>query len=458
MSNLLESQAWKSLTAHAQEAQKITGAGPVLTLEDLSFDFSKALVSQKTLDLFVALAEQEDIAGQLRDMMAGAKINISEGHAALHTALRAADKAPQDVKDALKKIKEFSSRIRADKKIKDVIHIGVGGSYLGPWLVCNALGKGDGPHIHFSAAIGSDDFGAFLKTMNPEETLVISVSKTFTTMETLIETNAAKTWLGTHTKNLVAVTANPAEAQTSGVPADNIFPFWNWVGGRFSVWSSVGLPIALKFGFDVFEKFLAGAHAADQHVVSAPYAKNIPALMALLGVWYATALRFRAHAVVPYAQNLAALPDFLRQLEMESNGKGVDRDGQPITYPTCPVVFGEVGLNAQHAFMQMIHQGEDTIPVDFIGVRDTKNPLAIVSMECQAQALMQGGGQGAAYCPGNRPSTTIFLPHTDAYSLGVLLAVYEHKTAIQGFLWQINSFDQPGVQLGKALIKERLAR
>lgn len=456
MSKLKESQAWKALAAHAKENHRISG-GPVFTLEGVQFDFTKVLASKKTFDLLNAFAEQQDVTGKLRQMMAGAKINISEDQAAWHTVLRASD-APAEVKETFVRMKNCAERIRAEKKIKKIIHIGIGGSDLGPRLVCQALGQGDGPQVHFSAALGCDDFEDFLKTLNPAETLVITASKSFTTPETLIEFNAAKSWLGAHAQNLIAVTAKPDEAKKSGVTAENIFPFWNWVGGRFSVWSSVGLPIALKFGFDVFEKFLSGARAVDQHVANTPIAQNIPALMALIDVWYVSFLNFRAHAILPYSQRLAALPDYLRQLEMESNGKGVDIKGTPVDYQTCPVIFGDVGLNAQHAFMQMLHQGPETIPVDFIGVQDTKNHMAIASMEAQAQALMEGGGKGHAYCPGNRPSTAILLPHTDAYSMGVLMAVYEHKTAIQGFLWQINSFDQFGVQLGKALTKERLAR
>jgi glucose-6-phosphate isomerase len=420
------------------------------------FDLSKNLVTQETLDLLVAFARQQDVKKNFAAQFAGEKMNASENHAVLHTALRT-DDAPAEVHETLARMKKLSTSIRADKSIRDVVHIGIGGSDLGPRMVCAAL-PASGPRVHFVASVDPHDLQTALKDAKPESTLVIAVSKTFTSQETIINLHAARTWLKNDSR-VIAVTANESAAKGEGIRAENILPMWDWVGGRFSVWSAVGLSVAISAGFDAFEQLLAGARRADSHVSITPLDKNIPVLMALLTIWYRNFLKYAAMAVVPYGDALALLPSYLQQLEMESNGKRIDRQGNLCTYETAPVTFGMVGPNAQHAFMQMIHQGTGIIPCDFIGVADA-HPILMANMKAQAQALMRGRHTDAAHaaCPGNRPSTTITLPRLDPASLGLLLAIEEHKTAALGYLWNINSFDQFGVELGKTLAKELLAR
>ncbi|NBX65587.1 MAG: glucose-6-phosphate isomerase [Proteobacteria bacterium] len=475
MTILASSPAWKALEAHAKtaadiditrslesEKNRIEAMG--LKLGGVFFDFSKNQVSSETMLLLKALAEQQDVAGWFRRMMAGEVINHTEGRAVLHTALR--ENLPsKEVRDCLAQMERIANAIRADKTITDVVHIGIGGSDLGPRMVCEALsGLHEGPRMHFAANVDPDDLDPILMGLDPSKTLISVASKTFTTQETMLNLKAARMWLKGRDDRIVALTANVKAAAEMGITEDRVLPLWDWVGGRFSVCSAVGLPIAISCGFDVFKSFLAGAHAADEHVATAPYALNIPVTMALLSVWYRSFLGYQALALVPYSARLSKFSDYMQQLSMESNGKAVDREGNRVDYKTAPVVFGQPGTNGQHAFFQMLHQGPDVIPVDFIGAAESqgcpaRHKVLIANMFAQSRALMLGRkGPAERSCPGNRPSTTIILPKIDAYHVGLLLAVYEHKTAAEGFLWNLNSFDQFGVELGKELAKELLAQ
>lgn len=474
MISLPQTKAWQDLQAYAADAKNLHIAKlldsetdrldrMMLTLEGAVFDFSKHLVSKQTMELLFVLARQQDVEGWFKRMFAGEAVNQTENRPAWHTQLRA-KQPPNEVERTLARMRKLSDLIRADQKIRHVVHIGIGGSDLGPRLVYDALkGSHEGPQVHFVSNVDPDDLDAILKYLKPEETILSVASKTFTTQETMLNFHAAKQWLGNRPDRMIALTSNPSAARAEGFSDNHILPMWDWVGGRFSVWSSVGFPIAAGCGFDVFEKFLQGGLAADDHVAKTPLQTNIPILMALLSVWYRNFLNVGAHAILPYAQALYHLPNYMQQLTMESNGKRVDRQGNVCAYATAPVVFGQVGTNGQHAFYQMLHQGADFIPCDFIGMRESngdsqRHHVLLVHMLAQSRALMLGrGGEPARVCPGNRPSTCIIMPRLDAYNLGLLLALYEHKTAAEGFLWNINSFDQFGVELGKELAKELLA-
>ncbi len=458
MTMLDQSPAWKNLHDHAAATRfditdnQSKDAALAHTLDGLTFDFTRHLVNDETLKLLFALARQQDVKGNFDRMFAGEKINTSENRAALHSALRA-ENPPAEVAAVLAQMKKIAHAMRTDRSITDVIHIGIGGSDLGPRLVSNALDL-SGPFVHFVSNIDPRAMQVATRYAKPGSTRVVVVSKTFTSPETMENFKRARAWLG-NDAHIYAVTANPAEAKKFGIADDHILPMWDWVGGRFSVWSAVGLSVAISAGFEAFEQLLAGARRADSHVAMAPMEKNIPVLMALLTLWYRNFLGTTSYAVVPYAKRLSLLPSYLQQLDMESNGKGVDRAGRTLTYKTAPVTFGMVGTSAQHAFMQMIHQGPDIIPCDFIGV-ENEHPALMNNLRAQAKALMQGRNTGPSYaaCPGNRPSTIITLPRISPETLGLLLAIEEHKTAALGFLWDINSFDQFGVELGKELARQ----
>lgn len=465
--SLTKSKAWRALESHALKSAefdiaKLSKERPLKSdINGVTFDFSRHLVTNDTLKLLCDLAAQQDVAGNLSRMMAGDIVNITENRPAWHTALRDPN-GPKDVRDTLARMKTIAEKMRADKTITDIVHIGIGGSDLGPRVVYDAL-ENAGPRVHFVSNVDPEDARAALKNLSPKSTLVVAVSKTFTTQETMINLRHVRAWLKNDSR-ILAATSNVQAARAEGIADENILPMWDWVGGRYSVWSVVGISIAISCGFDVFEKFLKGAHAADRHAATAPYDKNIPVLMALLVVWYRNFLSCAAMAVLPYAHRLAQLPGHLQQLEMESNGKRVDRAGQPVDYATAAVIFGAAGTNAQHAFMQMIHQGPGIIPCDFIGISESARDgeggrVLMANMEAQSKGLMIGtpGATPHAACPGNRPSTSIILPRLDAESLGVLLAVEEHKTAALGALWNINAFDQYGVELGKVIAKQLLA-
>ncbi|QWE07872.1 glucose-6-phosphate isomerase [Polynucleobacter ibericus] len=417
----------------------------------------------------------------IADLFAGKPVNNSENRPALHSALRNLDKTPVLVngKDIMPEVAQVWHRMEALCNswvgVTDVIHIGIGGSDFGPRLAIEALAhvpgiESRGMRMHFLANIDTADLNRILQRALPNSTRVIIVSKSFTTLETTMNAKAVVKWLKDHGRTdsqishaLYAVTANVPAAEAFGVNKDNIYPFWDWVGGRYSVWSAVGLPIALQYGFENFKQFLAGAQAMDQHFKSAPLEENLPVIMALSLLYQQEKYNIKSYAVIPYADALDWFPKWLQQLDMESNGKSVDRDGKPVKF-SCPVVFGSSGSNAQHSYFQLLHQGTEVIPIDFIAIREPMSHLPeakahhrILLSNClaQAQALANGkktDNPNNTY-PGKRPSNLLILPKLNAYYLGALLALYENRTAALGALWNINSFDQPGVELGKVLAK-----
>lgn len=453
------------------------------------FDYSKNIITDETIKLLVSLAKACNIETWRDSMFRGDKINTTEQRAVLHTALR----APKDsvvnmdgeniipfVHATLDRMKQFSHAVRSaewkghtGKPLKYIVNIGIGGSDLGPYMVCETLKHLTPSHIKmfFVSNVDGTHLSETLKAINAEETLFIVASKTFTTQETMANASAAKQWLISALKSedavsrhFCALSTNEAAVKAFGIDQNNMFPFRDWVGGRYSLWSSIGLSICMAIGFEEFEKLLAGGHAADTHFKSAPLDKNIPVLMALLGVWYRNFWNFSSIAILPYDQYLHRFPAFLQQMDMESNGKSVDRDGHFIKdYETGPVLFGEPGTNGQHAFYQLIHQGTNVIPCDFIAPKKSMNPvgnqhtLLLENMLAQSQALMQGrtideaGGYTARVFEGNRPSNTLLFDEMNAFNLGYLIATYEHKVFVQGVIWNINSFDQFGVELGKEL-------
>lgn len=453
------------------------------TLGPLLFDFSKQRIDQAALAALLQLARDAGLDAQRAELFSGAPVNRSEARAALHMALRmpgaGADAAPaladavQAAQDARRRMARLVETWRADTRVTDVVHVGIGGSDLGPRLVCEALAQHADARLrlHFVANVDAHAVSHLMQQLDARHTALCLVSKSFGTQETLLNGRALLQWLdaaGMHrAERVVAVTANSAAAQEFGITDAQILPLWDWVGGRYSLWSAVGLPIALTCGMPVFERLLHGAHAADEHYRSTPLDRNIPVLMALVGLWNRNLEQYPTQAVVPYDDRLRLLPSYLQQLDMESNGKGVDEHGAPLTRPGAPVLWGEVGTNAQHAFFQSLHQGLDVVPVEFLGVvrpaheRTTQHRALLANLLAQGAALMRGtpgSGPLAAHqrCPGNRPSTTILLESLTPEALGTLLAVYEHKIHAQGRLWGINSFDQWGVELGKRIARDFL--
>ncbi|ALV05488.1 glucose-6-phosphate isomerase [Roseateles depolymerans] len=468
-------------------------------------DLSKNRIDAKTLELLLGLAADVQLEAQREALFNGDPINHTEGRAVLHTALRApAGQAPfsDEVEASLDRMLAFADSVRdqAISGITDVVHIGIGGSDLGPAMVVQAL-QAYVPatlKLHFVSNVDGHDLAPVLRGLNPATTQFIIASKTFTTQETLANAQAAKAWFlqqgGTDiARHFAATTSNAKAAAEFGITTT--FGFWDWVGGRYSLWSVIGLPIAIAIGSGQFKALLAGAHAMDQHFRTAPLATNLPVLLGLLDVWYRNFHGFTSRSVAPYHQGLRRLPAYLQQLEMESNGKGVDRDGQALGYGTSPVVWGEAGTNGQHAYFQMLHQGTDVIPVEFIAVKtpqfgehvtgelltrlQDQHTKLLANCLAQSQALMQGKTAEAALgesaptaskdlspevlarhrsFPGNRPSTTLVLEALTPASLGALIALYEHRVFVSGAVWNINSFDQWGVELGKALCNSLLPR
>jgi glucose-6-phosphate isomerase len=417
----------------------------------------------------------------IADLFAGKPINVSENRPALHSALRNLHQTPVliDGKDVMPAVAAVWSRIETLCSqwtgVTDVIHIGIGGSDFGPRLAIEALAhvpgiRSCGMRMHFLANIDTAELARILTRAQAKTTRVIIVSKSFTTLETTMNAKAIVAWLKDSGCNqaqiadaLYAVTANTPAAAAFGIAEQNIFPFWDWVGGRYSVWSAVGLPIALQYGFETFREFLAGAEAMDLHFKNAPLEENLPVIMALALLHQQKTHGIHSYAVIPYADALDWFPKWLQQLDMESNGKSVDRDGKPVQY-SSPVVFGSAGSNAQHSYFQMLHQGTEIIPIDFIAVREpmSNRPEAvahhrILLSNCLAQAQALANGKGASnpndVYPGQRPSNLLLLPKLNAFYLGALLALYENRAASLGALWNINSFDQPGVEYGKVLAK-----
>ena len=380
-------------------------------------------------------------------------MNSTEKRAAWHTALRAGDAAPAEVKETLGRMRQLVSTIREQKKFRRIVNLGTGGSDLGPRLVADALSDGE-IDVRFAANVDPHDLERALEGAEPSSTLFVVVSKTFTTQETMANAARARE-LGA--RNFVAITANTAAAKEFG--ASEVLPMWDWVGGRFSVWSAVGFAAACSIGWQGFEDFLRGANEIDRHFAETPLEKNVPALMALIGVWNTNFLGTPTHAVLPYSNALRLLPAYLQQLEMESNGKRIDREGHVVEYATAPVLWGAEGTVSQHSFHQLLHQGTQVVPADFIDLALEKN----LSANCRAQADALASGTDdpglAAYrqYPGNRPSSMLSLEGVSARNLGRLLALYEHKVFTQGVLWNINSFDQWGVELGKEMAKKILS-
>jgi glucose-6-phosphate isomerase len=459
-----------------------------LRLDGVLFDFSKHLVTPETRDLLISLARSCGVE-ELRDsMFLGEKINLSENRPVLHTALRAPKSAQilvdgenviPFVHDVLNRMIAFSNAVRSGdhkgftgKLITDIVSIGIGGSDLGPRFVTSALRDyHDGPAVHFISNVDGSAISSVLKGVSPETTLFVIASKTFTTEETMLNAKVAKEWFlklapeAAIAQHFVALSTNEADVVRFGIAKENMFPFREWVGGRYSVWSAIGLPVMLAVGPENFHAFLAGAYTMDQHFCSVPLENNIPVTMALLGIWYRNFFNYPSHLFLPYDDRLARLAKFIQQMDMESNGKSVDRDGNSVSCETGPVIFGEPGTDSQHSFMQLVHQGTTPIPADFIAVKkphhDLKRNHASLLANCLAQSralalgqtLAEAAGDPFRVFPGNRPSTTIILPELSPYTLGLLIAAYEHKVFVQGVIWNLNSFDQPGVELGKKLAK-----
>ena len=455
--------AWKKLEAHAENwrgarlveifaGDPARSAGFAAAMPGLRLDYSRQRVGALTLRLLAQLAAERGFAEWRAALFAGEKINVTEGRAVLHTALRAGEDAPAEVKSALQKMFRLSKKMREQKPFKRIINLGTGGSDLGPRLVADALGDGV-LDVRFVANADPLELGRALAGAEPASTLVVVVSKTFTTQETMANAAAARRW---GCKTFHAVTANQAAARQFG--ADEILPMWDWVGGRTSVWSAAGFSAMCAIGPAAFAEFLSGAREADEHFLNEPLERNVPALMALLGVWNVNFLGAATQAVLPYAHALRLLPAYLQQLEMESNGKRVDREGRETGYATAPVLWGAEGTVSQHSFHQLLHQGTQIVPVDFIvaGV----DPVLDANAEAQAEALAFGTGDKSLpsyrQYPGNRPSSTLRLEGLGAKNLGRLIALYEHKVFTQGVLWNINSFDQWGVELGKQLANKIL--
>jgi glucose-6-phosphate isomerase len=444
--------------------------------DGLLFDYSKNRINATTVEKLVALFDECAVPAWRNKMFSGEKINSTENRAVQHTALRDLENKDSVLTKkqltVLQLIEAFSEKVERSN-ITDIVNIGIGGSHLGPLFVCDALRQMSKPNlnVHFVANVDAEEINRALSKLNPGNTLFIVTSKSFTTQETLANAKFARNWIlkSENLKNedhFVAVTANVGKARKFGIAEENIFPMWDEIGGRYSLWSAVGLSIALSLGVDAFKSLLRGAHAMDEHFIKAPTNKNIPALMALLDVWNQHFFGASAHAILPYDVRLALLPAYLQQLVMESNGKSVDREGNLLDVPSSPVVFGDVGTNAQHSFFQLLHQGTHNISCDFIGVakpahdNQTQHDMLLANMIGQTQALMMGqtlaevGSDEYAehkVFSGNRVSNTIFLNELNPYSLGMLIAMYEHKTFVHGVLLNINSFDQMGVELGKRL-------
>jgi glucose-6-phosphate isomerase len=455
--------AWKKLEAHAAtwrdsrlavlaasdpaRARQLVAEAPGVRL-----DYSRQRISAITLRLLAQLAAERGFDEWRAALFAGGRINTSEDRAVTHTALRAGDAAPEDVQSNLKKMISLSDSIREEKQYRRIINLGTGGSDLGPRLLADAFGDGS-LEVRFVANVDPLELERAVAGAQAQSTLVVVVSKTFSTQETLANAKALR---DRGFRNFIAVTANTAAAK--GFGATDILPVPDTVGGRYSIWSAAGFAGLLAIGGGAFSGFLAGAREMDEHFLREPPVRNVPALMALLGVWNVNFMGIHAHALLPYAHRLRQLPAYLQQLEMESNGKGVDREGRAIGYATCPVLFGAEGTNAQHAFMQLLHQGPQTVAADFIdaSVNETLSANALA----QADALAYGTADEVLPAhrrhPGNRPSSILKLGTFTPRDLGRLLALYEHKVFTQGVLWNINSFDQWGVELGKQLASRTL--
>lgn len=471
MSALTDSSAWRALADHAlgmstdfSAVRQAAGAG-------LSLDYSKSGLDDRALDLLFRLARQQKIEDRRISLLTGEKINTSEGRAAWHTALRCPD-PPPDARDILNRLSVFCNQMHQTGMITDIVNIGIGGSSLGPQLAVQALSSWRKPAVraHFVSNVEGSALQAVLQGLNPATTLFVIVSKTFTTPETMLNAGLAKQWLESAgvsvDEHIVAASSNVTAAAAFGIHSRHVFPFQDWVGGRYSVWSSAGMTVPLTIGFSAFRDFLSGAHAMDEHFRTAPLPENVPVLLALMGIWQRNFLHRPAAAVIPYHAALARFPAWLQQVDMESNGKSVDCTGRPVDYATGPLIFGEPGTDAQHSFFQWLHQGTDVVPVDFIVIQkklcgtDAQQSMLLANVRAQAEALAYGRANVSEphrHFHGGRPSHTIRMEELNPHSLGALMALYEHKVFVQGAVWNINSFDQFGVELGKDLARTFLS-
>ncbi|WP_420575734.1 glucose-6-phosphate isomerase [Ekhidna sp.] len=454
---------------------------------DFHFDFSKNEVSDEVMDELVSLANECGLSAAIHSMFAGEKINETEKRAVQHVALRSSEK--EEVKKELSKVKSFSNKLLdgdwkgfTDKSITDIVNIGIGGSDLGPKMVTYAL-KPYWKNItpHFISNVDAAQLVEFLENLNPETTLFIIASKTFTTQETITNATSAKEWFLSQggsqeyiSQHFVAVSTNEEAVNEFGISSENMFEFWDWVGGRYSLWSVIGLSIACTVGYDHFESLLEGAHEMDQHFKNTDLDANLPVISALIGIWYNNFRNYDSMAILPYDHRLRYLPSYLQQVDMESNGKYIDRSGKKINYQSGPIIWGEPGTNGQHAFYQLIHQGTKIIPCEFIGIAKPAHKHAdhheklLANFFAQSEALLTGktkeqvieevGGAdeiliNSKIFEGNRPSTSILIKELSPKNLGSLIAYYEHRVFVQGVIWNIFSFDQWGVELGKQLSK-----
>ena len=511
MSSLTQLPAYKVLQAHyrqtnglqmrdlfAQDATRFEKFS--VQFNDILLDYSKNRITDETMPLLIALATSRDIKAWIDKMFTGQKINITEGRAVLHVALRNRSNRPimvdgkdvmPDVNRVLEQMKTFCHNVRSGawkgytgKAITDVVNIGIGGSDLGPVMATEALKPYAGNlKVHFVSNVDGTHIAETLKKVNPETVLFIVASKTFTTQETMANAESAKAWFlkaakdpSAVARHFVALSTNAKAVKDFGIDTANMFEFWDWVGGRYSMWSAIGLPIALYIGFDNFVEFLTGAHEMDNHFSTAPLEKNLPVILALLGVWYNNFFGAQSMAILPYDQYMHRFAAYFQQGDMESNGKYITRDGTRVDYQTGPIIWGEPGTNGQHAFYQLIHQGTKLIPCDFLAPVQTQNPLPpntigehhamlLSNFFAQTEALAFGktreqvikdGTTDSNLIPhkifeGNRPTNSIFFKKLTPRVLGSLVAMYEHKIFVQGIIWNINSYDQWGVQLGKVL-------
>lgn len=514
--NPTETNAWERLTKHFNEAKsyelkelfrknKSRKDEFSICLDELSVDYSKNRITQETIDLLVSLAEEVELKDAIEKYFSGDKINVTENRAVLHTALRSSSDTPifidgkdvkPKIKTALRKMKAFSNKVISGKwkgytgkPITDVVNIGIGGSDLGPKMVVEALQFYKNKlNTHFVSNIDGDHVFEVLKKINPETTLFVVVSKSFTTQETINNANTIRDWfLKSATvfdisKHFVAVSCNMKAVDSFGIDKKNVFPMWDWVGGRFSLWSAVGLSICLSVGFDNFKELLKGAEKVDEHFRITDFDENIPVLLALLSIWYNNFFDAETELVLPYSQYLAKFPEHLQQAIMESNGKNVDRNGDEVDYQTGTIIWGGTGVNSQHAFMQLLHHGTKLIPADFIGFREPlydfedHHEKLMANYYAQQEALAFGRTKEEAHLElklngqtnqinsllpykvfkGNHPSNSILFDKLSPYTLGMLLAIYEHKIFTQGVIWNIFSYDQFGVELGKELAQKNL--
>ncbi|MFA7460816.1 MAG: glucose-6-phosphate isomerase [Trueperaceae bacterium] len=492
--------AWQALEEHQRRINGVTLADLFageddrferfsFTVAELLVDFSKHRATSETFELLLELARAAGVTEARDAMFAGQPINTTEGRAVLHVALRnrsqrpmlvdGADVMPQ-VREVLEQMRRFSQAVRqgewrgySGERVTDVVNIGIGGSHLGPQMVVRALRPyADGPRLHFVSNVDGAAIHDTLAHLNPATTLFLVASKTFTTLETMTNAHTARHWLvkaagseAAVARHFAALSTNLEAVNAFGIDQNNVFAFWDWVGGRYSLWSAIGLSIAVAVGMDRFEELLEGAHAVDEHFRLAPLAENVPVLMGLLNVWYGNFFGAETWAVLPYDESLVHLPAYLQQASMESNGKSVTRDGARVTWQTGPVVWGQPGTDGQHAFYQLLHQGTKLVPADFIVPAAPQHPLSehhdilLANFLAQTEALMLGrseeqAGSAAKSFPGNRPTTSVVLPRLTPRALGSLIALYEHSIFTQGVLWDVNSFDQMGVELGKELAKK----